>query len=105
VFVLFSGTTSCLVHYDRPSNRVALLNDAGTQYASGMPGAAGTLMNSRCALALGSTTAVSSGNALTLNLAMTFAPAFAGAKDVYLYGANAAGLNSGWQARGIWTVP
>jgi glucose/arabinose dehydrogenase len=107
VFVLFSGTSagSCLVHYDRPSNTVALLNDAGSQYASGRPGAAGTLMNSRCALALGSTTAVSSGNALTLNLAMTFAPAFAGAMDIYLYGANAAGLSSGWQARAMWTVP
>ena len=107
VFVLFSGMSggSCLVHYDRPSNMIGLLNDAGTQYASGMPGGGGALMNSRCAIALGSSTAMPSGNSLTLNLAMTFAPAFAGAKDVYLYGANAPGMNSGWHARGTWTVP
>jgi hypothetical protein len=32
-------------------------------------------------------------------------PAFAGAKDVYLYGANMAGFNSGWHQRGTWMVP
>jgi glucose/arabinose dehydrogenase len=107
VFVLFSGMSggSCLVYYDRPSNMIGLLNDAGTQYAAGTAGGAGMLMNSRCALALGSTMAMPSGNSLTLNVAMTFAPAFAGAKNVYLYGANAAGMNSGWQLRGTWTVP
>jgi glucose/arabinose dehydrogenase len=107
VFVLFSGISggSCLVYYDRPSNIIGLLNDAGTQYAAGMVGGSGMLINSRCALALGSTMAMPGGNSLTLNVAMTFAPAFAGAKNVYLYGANAAGMNSGWQMRGTWTVP
>src|SRR5262249_46294533 len=44
------------------------------------------------------------GNTLTLNLALSFAPSFAGTKNIYTYGANVS-ANSGWQARGTWTVP
>ena len=106
VFVLFSGPgTSCLVYYDRTSNMIAVLNDAGTAYTSGLAGGSGTVANSRCGITLMNTTAVVSGTTLTLNLAMSFTGAFTGAKDVYLYGANTAGLNSGWQQRGTWTVP
>jgi hypothetical protein len=45
------------------------------------------------------------GNTLTLNLAMTFKPAFAGAKNIYMYGVDVSGPNSGWQQLGTWTVP
>jgi hypothetical protein len=104
--VLFSGGgASCLVYYDRASNMIAVLNDAGTAYNSGMAGASGTVMNSRCSITLMNTTRTVSGNTLTLNLAMSFTGAFSGATDVFLYGANTAGLNSGWQQRGTWTVP
>src|SRR5258707_12070102 len=41
---------------------------------------------------------------LPLTLAMTFAPGFAGTKNIYMYGADAT-LNSGWQTRGTWDVP
>jgi glucose/arabinose dehydrogenase len=106
VFVLFSGPgTSCLVYFDRPSNTIGVLNDAGTGYSSGAVGGSGTVMNSRCSITLMNTTAAPGGNTLTLNLAMSFTGAFSGAKSVYLYGANTAGLNSGWQQRGTWTVP
>jgi hypothetical protein len=63
------------------------------------------LQNSQCAIALGSTTVVPNGNSLTLDLATTFAPTYTGAKNVYMYAANAAGINSGWMQRGTWTVP
>jgi glucose/arabinose dehydrogenase len=106
IFVLFSGGGgSCLVHYDRPSNMIAVLNDAGTAYNSGVAGGSGTVMNSRCSITLMNTTAMVNANTITLNLAMSFTGAFSGAANVYVYGANTAGLNSGWQQRGTWSVP
>jgi hypothetical protein len=42
---------------------------------------------------------------LTLNLAMTFQHAYAGAKNIYMYAADVSGPNSAWQQPGTWTVP
>jgi hypothetical protein len=42
---------------------------------------------------------------LTLNLAMTFKPAYSGAKNIYMYAGDVSGSNSGWQQRGTLTVP
>jgi hypothetical protein len=47
----------------------------------------------------------SSGSTLTLNLAMTFEPAYAGAQNIYMYAADVSGANSGWQSLGTWMVP
>jgi hypothetical protein len=53
--------------------------------------------NSQCSIAMGSSTTVAvSGTTLTLNLAMTFKPAFAGAKSIFAFAANPGGVNSGW---------
>ena len=93
-------------YFNRPANTVSLLNNAGTAWTTAAIGSVGSLQNSQCTIALGgSTTAVPSGNVLTLNLALTFKTAFAGAKNVILYAANAGGTNSGLQVRGTWTVP
>jgi hypothetical protein len=100
---LASAANSCLAYYDRSANTVFLLNDAGTAWGSGVIGG-GTLQNSQCAIALGSSSALPSGNTLTLTLAMTFTPAFNGAKNIYMYATNGT-VNSGWQDRGDWTVP
>jgi len=110
VWVWFNATLaptaagSCLAYYDRPANTVNLLNDAGTIWLTAPIGSGGTLQNSQCAIAPGSSTAVVNGVSLTLNLAMTFKPGFAGAKTIFMYGANAI-TSSGWQNRGSWTVP
>jgi hypothetical protein len=45
---------------------------------------------------------VGSGNDLTLNLALTFKPAFTGARNVYMDVYD--GLDSFWQLKGAWTV-
>jgi hypothetical protein len=45
------------------------------------------------------------GNTITLTLPMTFLPAYAGAKNTYLYDLDLSGANSGWQQLGTWTVP
>jgi hypothetical protein len=44
-----------------------------------------------------------SGNNLTLNIALTFKPAFSGAKNIYMDAYD--GTESGWQQKGSWTIP
>jgi len=98
-----SSANSCLVYYDRGTNLLYLVNDAGTAWLSA-PLGSGTLQNSQCAIALAGSTAVPSGNTLTLTLAFTFTSAFAGAQNVYMFATNGT-QSSGWQPRGTWTVP
>uniref|UniRef100_Q02BD5 Conserved repeat domain n=1 Tax=Solibacter usitatus (strain Ellin6076) TaxID=234267 RepID=Q02BD5_SOLUE len=100
-----SSANSCMIYYDRAATTLYVLNDGGSQWMPGMPGAAATLQNSQCAVNLAGSNAVRNGNVLTLNLAMTFKPAYAGAKNIYLYGADTGGTNSGWQTSGTWTAP
>ncbi|MBZ5580600.1 MAG: DUF11 domain-containing protein [Acidobacteriia bacterium] len=99
-----SSANSCMLYYNRPANTLYFLNDAGNQWTSAAPGSAGTLSNSQCTVNLGGATASISGNALTLNLPMTFKTAYSGTKSVYLYAADANGANSGWQSLGSWAV-
>jgi hypothetical protein len=99
-----SGANSCMVYYDRPTNMLSLLNDAGTVWSSAVIGTAATLQNSQCAVALATSSKTDSSNTLTLTLAMTFKAPFGGAKNVYMYGTNGT-QNSGWQDRGDWMVP
>ena len=111
VWVYFNATlarpaaNTCLVDYNLATNQVILLNDAASAWMPATPGAAQTLQNSQCSLNVAATSVVLSGNNLTLNLAMTFATAYAGVQNVYLYAGDVSGSNSGWQQLGAWTVP
>jgi hypothetical protein len=111
VYVYFNATlassasNSCFLYYSVGSNQINLLNDAGTTWMAAIPGTATTLQNSQCSVNTVASSVALNGNTLTLNLAITFKPAFAGAKNIYLYGADVSGSNSGWQQRGTWTVP
>src|SRR5204862_70880 len=95
---------TCVVYYEPATDRVYLTNDAGSLWLSGLRGSAGTLQNSQCAISLSATDVTAGGNTLTLNLAVSFKPAFAGSKWVFMYAAGSGGANSDWQARGTWTV-
>ena len=67
--------------YYQPANALLLRNDAGTDWLAGALGSGGALQNRQCAIALDDrTTATAKGPTLTLTLAMTFSPAFAGAE-------------------------
>ncbi|MBZ5585814.1 MAG: DUF11 domain-containing protein [Acidobacteriia bacterium] len=99
-----SGANSCMLYYSRPANQVYLLNDAGTVWTPGVPGANTSLSNHQCSVNLSGVTAAPSGNTITVQLPMTFTAAFGGDKKVYAYGSGAS-LSSGWQERGSWTVP
>ncbi len=102
----FSSTSnSCFLYYDRAANKLNLAPDTTGSYLVATPGTVGTLQNSQCAVNMAATSVVLNGNTLTLNLAMTFKPAFGGAKNIYMYGRDVSLTNSGWQTRGTWTVP
>jgi hypothetical protein len=68
------------------------------------PGAAMTVQNSQCTLNGAGSSVSSSVNNLTVNVALTFKPAFAGAKNVYLNAVDSGALWSNWQLRGNWTA-
>jgi len=78
--------------------------DAGGPY-SGMtlPGSQ-TVSNGQCTITGTGSSVSSSGNSVTLTLAITFASGFAGNKLFYLSAQDASG-NSGWQVLGTWNVP
>jgi hypothetical protein len=100
-----NAANSCFMYYQRSTNTLNLLNDAGAVYTSGTVGSGVTLQNSQCSVALGSSSAVASGTTLTLNLAMTFRAAFTGTKNIYMEGVSAGGTKSVWASEGTWTVP
>ena len=100
-----ASNNSCMLYYDRPRLTLYLLNNSASTWMSGTLGSGATLQNSQCAVSLGGSSVTASGNNLTLNLAMTFKAAYAGAKNVYMYAQNVSDVNSGWQTRGTWTVP
>lgn len=100
------ASSGCYLYYSRASNSLYLVNDAGTVWMGPVTlGASGTLSNSQCGADAGSSSFSASGNDLTVNIALSFQAGFAGSKTNYMLAADTEGLNSGWRARGTWTVP
>ena len=100
------GQNACFVQYVRASNLIWLISDAGSSYIGPVTlGTAGTVTNSQCTVNAGTSTVSASGNNLTVNLAITFKPAFPGAKNVYMGAVGNSGVFSGWQPKGVWTIP
>jgi hypothetical protein len=96
-------TASCYFYYSLVSNAIYLANDAGAWQGYLTVGTSGTMQNSRCAVNGGASSVSISGNNLTLNLALSFTTAFAGAKNIYMEVQNAT-QDSGWAQGGTWTV-
>jgi len=99
-----TSAASCYIDYNRASNAIYLADNAGNWQGPLTIGSHGTLSNSQCSLNAGTSSMSASGNTLTLNLVVTFEPAFAGAKNIYMAVLNPT-LNSGWSKKGAWTVP
>jgi uncharacterized protein (TIGR03437 family) len=97
---------ACYVYYHPQGNQLYLFNDAGNAFTipALTPGVAGTASNSQCTLDAGSSSVTTSGNTLTLNVALTFSSKFIGAQNVYLHAAGFSGQNSGWIKEGMWTA-
>jgi hypothetical protein len=99
-----NGINTCTASYDPAGNSLSLMNDSGSAWVAG-PLGSGSVSNSQCTIDLASSSVSSSGNNLTLTLAIRFTPAFAGDKNTYLRATTDGGANTDWQARGTWTVP
>lgn len=61
-------------------------------------GGSGILQNSQCALNAAASSSSGSGNNLTLNVALSFKPVFAGLKIVYMLAYDNSGQNTGSDA-------
>jgi hypothetical protein len=100
-----SAGGGCYVHFTFATNSIMLANDAGLGWVgSAILGTAGTLQNSQCIVDASASSASGSANNLTLNLAITFKQAFAGAKNVYMQLMDDSATLAPWQARGTWTA-
>jgi hypothetical protein len=109
VRVLINGglnsTAGCYGYYVVSTNQLLLLNDAGTAWNGPVNlGSSGTVSNSQCSINAAGSSANGSGNTLTLKLATAFSSGFGGTKTNYASAMDTAGLFSGWEARGSWTV-
>ena len=98
-----STVNGCVVNFNRALNTLWLLTDAGVQPVSGLTPGGGSQQNSQCTLNGAGSSVSASGNTLTLNLALTFLTAFAGAKNIYMQAVNPNGT-AAWQLEGSWTV-
>ena len=103
---VLAASHACYLSFVPSSNLLELVDDtgdtAGPFAGSVTLGNPGTIQNSQCAVNLASATG--SGTTLTLVLNISFTPAFAGNKTVYLSAQDLAGNNSGWQGLGTWQV-
>src|SRR5262249_37704397 len=79
-------------------------NDAGTGWIVAVEGEGGVEGKSEGSGGWGATIDALAGNNLTLTVVVSFKAGFAGAKEIWLYGAGNT-VNSGWQKLGDWTVP
>ena len=94
---------SCTVDYTPGSNQLWLLNDAGSSWLGPLtPHVAGTVQNNQCTLDAFGSSADLTGATLTLNLALSFQPAFQGTKNIYMQAGNQAGGSSDYTAKGTW---
>jgi hypothetical protein len=85
---------------------VYLLNDASTSWIGPVSlGSGGTLQTSRCLVNASASSILNQGIILTLTLAVSFNPAFAGNRTISVQLTGANGLYTAFQQVGAWTVP
>jgi Zn-dependent metalloprotease len=101
-FASASGTT-CIIEYNAATDLVRMQDDTGV-WMPGVPFGGGILANSQCILNLASSSAVESGNTLTLNAHFTFTGTFLGPTTISLFARTKLGQSTGWVDRGTWTV-
>ena len=100
----FRASAACYVAYVPSTNLMYLYSDAGTGVTSTAvtPGSSAVAANSQCSLAGTGSSVTTSGNNLTLSVALTFSASFAGQKSVFLSAAGQT-ATSGWIQKGTWT--
>jgi hypothetical protein len=100
-----STTNACYIVYDRGPNTLALSYDNPANGSTPIVlGSTSTVSNSQCSLRGINSTVVVGTTSIVVTLDLTFSANFFGAKNVYVYAAETAGVNSGYVLRGTWTV-
>lgn len=100
-----SGRNACYTQYNQNTNKLYLINDAGTSWLGGYtPGSANVIENSYAKLDCSKTTASGSSKTLTVKWAVTFKSRFSGAKNIYLYARDDDGAYTSWTQKGDYCV-
>jgi hypothetical protein len=95
------------VLYKFTTNTLYLYNDDGSALSAGIiPGSTAQVNNTQCTLSGAGSSRSTSGNNLTLNVALSFSSSFTGGLKSYIYVQGNNGLNSGpgWTQKGTWTA-
>jgi len=105
--IRFAGAsgTACIVEFNAATNQVRMQDDTGAWMGGVTLPSGGSMANSQCTLDLAQSSAVKNGNNLTLALQLLFSGSFGGTKTTSLMALATNGQNTGWVARGMWTVP
>jgi len=102
------GRQACYVAFVPSTSSVLLVDDAGDAggpYSGMVLPSSGSVSNSQCTINGAGSSVSGTGNTLTLTLAITFNPIFAGNQIFFLAARNNNGQNSNWQAVGSIAVP
>lgn len=105
----FRAKGSCLIEYNRISNGVRLVDDAGTAWLGpeeGAPaGTAVTLKNAACTVAVASMAAVGAGDTLRVSGAVRFGPGMTRIAGTFIQALDMAGAWTGMNQIGSWYLP
>ena len=100
-----NGVSSCWMYYAAATQTIYLANDAGAFANPGLTlGSSGTLQNSQCTVNVSASSVALSGDTLTLSVSLSFTPAFAGTRNIYIW-LKSPTYTSGFTQEGTWTVP
>jgi hypothetical protein len=100
-----NGTNSCYISVTPSAGTVALASDNGSTWSNVPLHSLGSVQNSQCAINGQGSALSSSGNNVVITLAMSFTTTYVGTRNIYVYAIDFAGLSTGWQQAGTWTVP
>jgi hypothetical protein len=90
------GTNACWFYYDRADGTLWLASDNTASWTALPPG--GTVQNRQCAIR--SATVTGSGSTFSLTVAITYSATFTGARTIYEFAQDKAGLSTGYQGLG-----
>jgi alpha-L-arabinofuranosidase len=98
---------ACYAIYLPPYNFLYLVSDNGGSVLGPVSLGTGTspLQNSQCTVDTTTSSALGAGTALTLKLSLSFKPAFAGNKDIFMAAQDKVGTWAELTSRGTWIVP
>ena len=100
-----SGLNCLYAYYNQSTNKLYLRDDSNSTWLGGYaPGSSNTMENSYCSINCATTTVSGADDIQTVIWDVTFKSPFTGTKNVYLYGYDARGKNSGWVNASTWTI-